>query len=197
MNTTSIIVLVVVVVVVLALLGFVAAVMGRERRRRALKDQFGPEYGVTVKATGDKRQAEAELKSRVEHRSSLNIQPLSPVDRDRYQQEWRRVQGTFVDSPSTALGQADSLISSVMVRRGYPVQDFDEQAELLSVDHPRVVENYRKAHGAYVASQTGVVPTDDIRDAFVSFRVLFSDLVEDGGTDIRGVGTEPANQSTT
>ncbi len=197
MSTTSIIVLVVVVVIILVLAGYLAAWTSRERQRRQLKDQFGPEYANTVNASGDKKRADVDLKNRVEQRKSIAIQPLSPVQRDRYQQGWRQVQGEFVDSPTTALGQADALVSSVMVTRGYPVQDFETQADLVSVDHPQVVEHYRKAHGIYVNSQTGAVPTDDIRTAFVSFRALFSELVEDGRTDVGTVGTEPVDQSTT
>jgi len=196
-STTSIIVLVVVVVVALALLGMIAALLGRGRQRRALRDQFGPEYTRTVKAAGDQRQAEADLKNRIEQRKSVSVQPLSPAQRDRYQQEWRHVQAEFVDAPGTALGQADSLITGVMVARGYPVQDFEEQADLVSVDHPRVVEHYRRAHGAYVASLTTAVPTDDMREAFVSFRALFSELVEDDGSDGGTKGTEPVDHATT
>jgi uncharacterized iron-regulated membrane protein len=196
-STTSIIVLVVVVVIVLALAGYLVAWTSRERQRRQLKDQFGPEYTNTVNASGDKRRAEVDLKNRVEQRKSLTIQPLTPVQRDRYQQGWRQVQGEFVDSPTTALGQADALVSSVMVTRGYPVQDFEAQADLISVDHPQVVEHYRKAHGIYVNSQTAAVPTDDMRAAFVSFRALFSELVEDARADVGMAGTEPVDQSTT
>ena len=197
MSTTLIIVLVVVVVVALALSGMAAALLGRGRQRRALQDQFGPEYARTLKAAGDQRQAEAELKNRIEQRKGVNIQPLSPAQRDRYQQEWRQVQAAFVDSPGTTLGQADSLITSVMVARGYPVQDFEDQADLVSVDHPQVVEHYRRAHGAYVASLTAAVPTDDMREAFVSFRALFSDLVEDDSSDMGTKGAEPVDHATT
>ena len=195
MSTTSIIVLVVVVVVVLALAGYLVAWTSRERQRRQLKDQFGPEYAHTVNEVGDKRRAEVDLKNRVEQRRGITVQPLSPVQRDRYQQGWRQVQAEFVDSPATALGQADALVSSVMVTRGYPVQDFEAQADLVSVDHPQVVEHYRNAHGTYLNSQTGAVPTDDIRAAFVSFRALFSELVEDGRANVGTARTGPADQS--
>ena len=198
LSTASIIVVVVIAVVVLGLLGLAAGLFGRARQRRGLRDQFGPEYAHTVDATGgDRRRAEADLKNRLEQRKSLAIQPISPAQRDLYQQEWRTVQAAFVDSPGTALGQADSLITSVMVGRGYPVQDFEEQADLVSVDHPQVVEHYRKAHGIYIASQTGAVPTEDMREAFVSFRALFSELVENGRTEVGAMGTGPLNQSTT
>ena len=36
-----------------------------------------------------------------------------------------------------AIDDADRLIQSVMRDRGYPVEDFDDRAALVSVDHPR------------------------------------------------------------
>jgi len=36
--------------------------------------------------------------------------------------------------------------------RGYPVDDFETRSDLVSVDHPDVVENYRTAHG--IAART-------------------------------------------
>ena len=42
--------------------------------------------------------------------------------------------------------EADELVCSLMQTRGYPVADFDQRAADISVDHPRVMENYRSAH---------------------------------------------------
>ncbi len=187
---------VIVVVVILALLVAAIAFFRRERQRRTLMDQFGPEYSRAVYVAGNKKQAEVNLKNRVEQRQSLAIKPLGAAQRDRYQQEWRQVQAAFVDAPGTALGQADSLITRVMIARGYPVQDFEELAELISVDHPQVVEHYRQGHGIYLASQVGAVPTEEMRQAFVSFRSLFSELVEDGHSDVATMTTEPAKRLT-
>ena len=47
-----------------------------------------------------------------------------------------------------AVDDADRLIQSVMRDRGYPVEDFDDRASLVSVDHPIVVERYRRAHAS-------------------------------------------------
>ena len=51
-----------------------------------------------------------------------------------------------MDDPEGAIREADDLIQSVMRERGYPVEDFDQRAADLSVDHPDVVENYREGH---------------------------------------------------
>ena len=177
MSTTAIIAVVVAIIVVALLLG--AALMAeRGRRRRGLRTRFGPEYDRAVTAAGSPKEAEAELRGRLDRHDRLVIQPLSAAQRDRYQQDWRQVQGVFVDEPSTALGQADALVTSVMADCGYPMGDFERQSELVSVDHPGVVENYRRAHGVYVARRSGSVGVEDMRQAFVSYRALFSELVD-------------------
>jgi hypothetical protein len=66
-----------------------------------------------------------------------------------------------------------------MQDRGYPVDsDFERQAADVSVDHPKVAENYRAAHAVYRANQQGLASTDDLRQAFVHYRSLFSELLD-------------------
>jgi hypothetical protein len=178
MSTSAVIVIVVAVVVVVALVLFVVA--DRARRRRQLQERFGPEYDRAVSASGSSKRAEASLRERADRRDKLSIRPLSSAQRDRYEQDWRQVQAEFVDVPSTSLTRADALVTDVMVDRGYPMQDFGEQADLISVDHPQVVEHYRRAHGIYVNSQSKTVSTEEMRQAFVSYRALFEELVGDG-----------------
>ena len=67
-----------------------------------------------------------------------------------------------------------------MRERGYPVDDFDTRSELVSVDHPQVVENYRTAHSIAAKNVEGKTSTEDLRQAVVSYRALFEEmLVED------------------
>jgi len=40
----------------------------------------------------------------------------------------------FVDEPGPAVDAADDLITSVMRERGYPVEDFDQRADLVAAD---------------------------------------------------------------
>jgi hypothetical protein len=193
MSTTAVIVVLVVVVVLIVLaVGVLMSV--RARRRRELQERFGPEYGRAVSAASNSKEGEARLRERLDRREKLSIRPLSAAERDRYEQDWRQVQAEFVDVPSTSLTRADALVTDVMVNRGYPMQAFDEQAELISVDHPQVVEHYRRAHGTYVASQSTSISTEEMREAFVSYRSLFSELVEDGEAD-QAVDTESTSKS--
>jgi hypothetical protein len=65
-----------------------------------------------------------------------------------------------------------------MAERGYPVEDFEQRAADISVDHPRVVENYREGHRLAQASANGGDSTEDLRQAMRHYRALFDDLVE-------------------
>jgi hypothetical protein len=76
--------------------------------------------------------------------------------------------------------EADDLVSQVMRDRGYPVDDFESQSELVSVDHPEVVQNYRTAHGIYTKTTSGEASTEDLRRAVVAYRALFDELVTNG-----------------
>ena len=147
MGTTAIAVVVVVVAVALLVIVVGIIMARRASRRRQLQARFGPEYERAVHTSGSSRKAEADLQARAEERDRLSIQPLNESQRKRYELDWRQVQTEFVDAPALSLGRADSLITDVMVDRGYPMQDFDRQADLVSVDHPDVVEQYRRAHG--------------------------------------------------
>jgi hypothetical protein len=148
------------------------------RRRRGLQQTFGPEYDRTVADAPSRRQGESELAERQKRREELEIKALDPGARERYRREWQRAQERFVDDPPGAVGEADRLIQDVMRERGYPVQDFEQRAADVSVDHPEVVSNYRAAHGISVASERGKATTEDLRTAMVHYRSLFAELLE-------------------
>jgi hypothetical protein len=168
--------------IVIAAVVVVALVIWRalaDRRTRGLRDRFGPEYDRTLDDAETKREAEAELAARAERRDELEITPLPPGARERYVAEWQRVQARFVDDPDGAAREADMLIQSVMRDRGYPMDDFDQRAADVSVDHPQVVEAYREAHRLTRASALGDGTTEDLRRAMQHYRSLFDELVEE------------------
>jgi hypothetical protein len=163
------------VVVVLGVLAWNA----RARRRTSrLQDRFGPEYDRMVGTAENKRDAESDLAAREERRAQLDIRPLSPAACARYIENWQVVQAQFVDDPSVAVASADSLIQSVMSERGYPVDDFEQRAADVSVDHPQVVENYRDGHRLAEESADGTGSTESLRQAMRHYRALFEELVE-------------------
>jgi len=148
------------------------------RRTGRLQQQFGPEYDRAVGDAESRRDAEAELQAREERRRRLDIRPLTQAARDRYTETWRTTQAQFVDDPRGAVAAADSLIQSVMAERCYPVEDFEQRAAYVSVDHPRVVENYREGHRLAQASAGGDDSTENLRRAMRHYRALFDELVE-------------------
>lgn len=184
MEAEWVIAIVVAAVVVLAL---VAWAVLQSRHRRNLRDRFGPEYDRTVEESDRRRDAERELAERARRRDELDIRDLSPAARARYQDEWRAVQARFVDNPTLAVTEGDTLIAAVMRDRGYPVDDFDTRADMVSTDAPDVVRHYREAHEICGRHQHGDATTEDLRHAMMRYRTVFEELVGggDGELDVR------------
>ncbi len=169
--------IVIAVFVAVVVLGILVSALG-SRRSRSLQDRFGPEYDRTVDKTGGRREAEHELREREKRHDELELRPLSQEARERYLQQWQATQGLFVDDPAGAVAQADDLVQQVMRDRGYPVDDFEQRAADISVEHPDLVEKYRTANGIARASERGDASTDDLRHSVRHYRALFVELLE-------------------
>jgi hypothetical protein len=169
--------LVALAIVVVLVIGLVVI---PQLRSRSLKQRFGPEYEHLVDEEGDRRRAEAELRGRVKRRGTLQITDLEPAARGAYAEQWLQVQQGFIDEPERTVAEADGLVQTVMRDRGYPVDEFDERVEMMSVDHPELVDNYRTAHAIQLRSEQQEASTDDLREAFQRYRALFSELLTDG-----------------
>ncbi len=202
MTTGQIVAIVIAVLIVLAIIAAVAFMMRKRRRTQQLQQKFGPEYERAVRESDNRKRAEQELQERARRREQLDIRPLPAVARQRYLDQWQRVQATFVDDPILAVGEAESLLNNVMRERGYPVDRFEEQAGLIAVDHPEIVQHYRAAHDVNLRSARGEATTEEMREAFVHYRALFERLLGDapapdsssgpvGGRDLEGAGTVP------
>src|SRR6201996_1994071 len=188
------IVIAIAVVVVIALV----AMGARRNRSAALRDRFGPEYDRAVENSDARRAAEAALRAREKERAQFDVKPLPEASRLRFAGEWREVQERFVYQPAQAATAADTLITRVMEAQGYPMKDFDAQAELVSVDHPNTVENYRFAHAVQQRSQTQQASTEDLREALLRFRSLFDELLRPEGNGAVGTTADrmqPASSS--
>jgi hypothetical protein len=171
------------IVAVVVAVGVVAAVVAllsiRNRRTERLRQRFGPEYERTIGKTGDVRRAETALRDRETRVERLKLRPLTPDETRRFSAEWQLVQARFVDEPAGALMQADRVIGDIMSARGYPVGDFEQRVEDISVDHPNVVMNYRAARAIAEEHARHPVSTEDMRQAMVHYRALFAELIED------------------
>jgi hypothetical protein len=165
-----------VAVVVIGTLAVWLYIRKRRGTTAGLRQKFGPEYDRAVLTHGSK--AEARLADREKRIEKLNIRDLDSMEHERYSKQWQAVQSRFVDSPKGAVAEADDLVSSVMKARGYPVSDFDQRAADISVDHPRVVENYRSAHEIALRVGKDAATTEDLRTAMIHYRSLFEELVQ-------------------
>jgi hypothetical protein len=177
MTVTAIVILSILIVLALVV---AALVVNARRRNRSLElqDRFGPEYDRAVERD-DPRAAEAHLSDVARRRDAVEIRDLPETDRDEFSRRWTTVQAGFVEDPTGAARDADRLIVEVMRKRGYPVDDFDTKVDMLSADHPEVVEQYRAAH-AITGHQDRT--TEDVRQAFMHYRLLFAALLDDGVT---------------
>ena len=186
----STVVIVILIVVILALLAVGAALYLRRRRSEQLREQFGPEYEREVAGAPNRAAAEKDLQGRQKRHNTLDIRPLEHDERVGYRESWDKLQGAFVDSPGDAVREADRLVIAIMASRGYPTDDFDQRAADVSVEHPEVVEHYRRAHQIAVAHARGDAGTEDLRQAAISYRSLVQALLDDTNSDD---GTTPAD----
>jgi hypothetical protein len=68
----------------------------------------------------------------------------------------------------------------MMRETGYPVDEFDQRVNDISVDHPEVATHYREAHRVAVAQARGETDTEELRQAVTSYRSLVEALLADG-----------------
>jgi hypothetical protein len=124
--------------------------------------------------------AESDLAAREQRHRKLDVFELEPAARRGYVVAWQATQTRFVDDPTGATREADTLVARVMRDRGYPIEDFEQGADDVSVDHPNVAENYRAAHALALANDQGLASTEELRQAFVHYGSLFAELLDIG-----------------
>jgi hypothetical protein len=170
---------VVIALVALALMTIVlVAAQKRARRKRAeLQHRFGPEYDRAVLELGSPARADRELAERARRVERVQFRELGVDDRARFRAAWTRLQAQFVDDPAVAVAGASELIDEVMRARGYPSKEFEQRVADLSVMHPDMVQHYRAAHALAESSRSGQTNTEELRQAVVHYRFLFSELL--------------------
>jgi hypothetical protein len=167
-----------VALLIIILIGVALYVQRRRKRTSELRQRFGAEYERTVREHGSVNKAQAKLEDREARVEKLNIRALGATERERFVADWQSVQSHFVDRPKNAVTEADQLISSLMQARGYPLADFDQRAADISVNHPRLMQDYRSAHGVATRAGSNGTSTEDLRTAMLQYRTLFDELVE-------------------
>ena len=162
------------VAVIVVLLCVVGVLFMRQRRSAQLREGFGPEYDRVVEERGP-RAGEAELRERFDRRRSYDIRPLEPDGARALRRALAGDAGAVRRPARERAGRRRQARGRGHARARLPVEDFDQQADDVSVDHPHVVEHYRKAHAIQSAREGS---TEDLRQALVHYRALFDELLE-------------------
>ena len=169
----------------------VTLIVGRQlakARSAKLQRRFGPEYDHAVEQLGSATRAERELEQREKRVMHFKFNELNEAQRASFAGKWNEIQGRFVDDPAVAVTAANELINEVMRARGYPTLSFDQRVADLSVEHPTVVQHYRAAHELSRSVFNGNVDTEQLRQALVHYRMLFTELLHES----RHVSAPPA-----
>lgn len=178
------------VIVALVLIAIAVVVVGvviaRRRRKAKLQQEFGPEYDRAIREVGPNR-VDNVLLAREKRVSGFSLRALTSDEWDSFSNQWRGVQTRFVDDPVGAVADADALVDRLMAARGYPMSDFEQRAADLSVGHASVVEHYRAAHAIALRHRAGEATTEDLRNAFIHYRALFTELLQQPGTRKKAV----------
>ena len=162
----------------------VAFTMWRRQRSTALAHPHGSEHDRASAGTSVSRVEE--LAKGRKRRAELGLVGLSQESAAHYRDDWNQIQVRYADQPGKTVEAADGLVVRIMRESGYPVDYFDERADELAVDHPKVVRHYRDAHGVAVAQARGQAGTEELRRGVRSFRALVDALLDD---------TEPPSNS--
>ena len=178
-NTTTLWIIIALVAVAIVLIAVIVARQRGHARSALLKAHFGPEYDRVLEESGNPVWAERELAARERRVAHFHFHDLSPADRARFVASWNRIQAQFIDDPAVAVAGANELITEVMRARGYPTENFDQRVADLSVEHPDVIQHYRAARALSEPSRTGQINTEELRQAVVHYRFLFSDLLQE------------------
>jgi hypothetical protein len=197
MSNITLIIVVVIAVVVVVTIVIVGYQVARQRRTAQLREQYGPEYDRAVDLADSQHEAESELRGRSKRHEQLGLRSLDTSERENFERCWSDIQGQFVDDPSTAVRNADLLVVEVMSARGYPVEDFDQRANDLSVRYPEGTQRYREARRIAQANEHGTIDTEDLRQALTSYRSMVLALLADDEDRTRHNRTEHDNNQIT
>jgi hypothetical protein len=167
-----------VVVVVILIAAAIAVVVNLQKQKTAkLRSRFGTEYDLAVREAGSRKKAEEALNSRCKRIEHLKIRDLTVAERQRYLVEWDTVQARFLDHPRGAVTEADELVNSLLVARGYPVGGFEQRAADISVSHSALVAPYRLANAITMRAGRNEATTEELRTAMIQYRTLFDALL--------------------
>lgn len=166
------------IAVLLTLVAIAVAVDLKKKKTARLRGRFGAEYDHVLSETGSRKKTEEILSARVKRVETLKIRDLAVAERERYLAEWQVLQSRFIDHPRGAVIEADELVNSLLIERGYPAGEFGQRAEDISVNHSALVEPYRLANIITARAGRNEATTEELRTAMIQYRTLFDALLE-------------------
>ena len=172
MDTTTLVLL----IIVAGIAALTVWILTQRAKFRKLQTRYGPEYERLLDQERNPLRAASVLEKREKRVAKYDIRPLTVEQRDRCTRDWRVIQEHFVDDPRDAIVQADALVDKALRTRGYPMADFERQADDLSVEYPHIVENYRAAHST--AQRAAKASTEDLRRAMQHYRDLLEHIID-------------------
>jgi len=147
---------------------------------------FGPDHMRTLLARTSDEKPEAKLANPEKPLEKIKIHELNAAEHEQFSRLWKSAESRFPDSPKRAVKEADDVVGALMKARGYPVSDFEELAVDISVDHPRVVENYRSAHDIAIRAGKDDATTEELRIVVIQYRSLFEELMKPANVERAG-----------
>lgn len=85
------------------------------------------------------------------------------------------------EAPTRGVREADRLVTELMNQLGYPTDEgFDQRLADLSVEHATRLDDYRQARQITARIGEADAVTEDMRQAMVHYRRLFTDLLSEG-----------------
>lgn len=154
------------------------AVRGSRQRRAMLRERYGPEYDRLFEVYGRRGRAERELIARARGGSEPSLGALAESDRLRFSKAYQALQARFVDDPAAAVVEADDLVRQLLAARGVPSQRLDEGGSPTR-QPSNLLERYRAARAILAEGQANQAGTEQLRQAFVHYRALFGELLEE------------------
>lgn len=97
-----------------------------------------------------------------------NLRPLSPESRDRYANQWDRIETRFVDAPEDAVKEADALALALLGEREHPLGE------------DRLPSRMQKAR-RLGSGREGKGGTEGMRQAMLEYRSVIEEYA--GSTD--------------
>lgn len=184
MDATTIGMIVIAAIIILLVGGLVGYAFAGRQRTKNLQGRFGPEYDRAIGDKGSRKEAEAELQSRIKRVESLDLQPIPAEQRKRFALEWQQAQALFVDQPEQAVREADHLVREVMIAKGYPAEDFEHRVANLSVDFPETAAGYRQISQIKSNGDQNNLTTEEMRQAMMHCKNLFEELLDSRVEDV-------------